>query len=319
MNMQGTVWPSPQRTQSSASQGNVFPPEAYLSYTDQSAVYQNNPAMSVSPQQSPQTGFSTTSYTEGRQSHSSGAGHQTLRPASTVPNRSSSLHASTSSTYSSTSAPSYEKMQEEVTALRRKVRDLEIVADSSRRRVMQLEQELANSSAYMTMSSSTGSAVGSGGLPTPGVTPSPRSSTFEASWRARTEARERLLCSINRAGNSLCAWHDPRRERRMYPPRMAPEGYLNCGCTHEQALFEESLARNGVGNYHPGETVRMDPALRNPLLKLLQKRYGYRDGDFEIDPATGKWGEGEGAELWQARAEAGNASMRRNRSDSDRR
>ena len=41
---------------------------------------------------------------------------------------------------------------------------------------------------------------------------------------------------------------------------------------HEEAQFEESLARNGVGAFHPGDYVRMDPALRNPLLKLLEER-----------------------------------------------
>jgi hypothetical protein len=65
------------------------------------------------------------------------------------------------------------------------------------------------------------------------------------------------------------------------------------------ALFEESLARHGVGSYHPGEMVRMDPALRNPLLKLLETRFGYVDGDFERDPNTGLWVEGEGADLWE--------------------
>jgi hypothetical protein len=33
----------------------------------------------------------------------------------------------------------------------------------------------------------------------------------------------------------------------------------------------------------------MDPALRTPLLKLLEWRYGYRDGDFDRDPTTGQW------------------------------
>ena len=41
---------------------------------------------------------------------------------------------------------------------------------------------------------------------------------------------------------------------------------------HEEALFKESLAQNGVGAFHPGDHVHMDPALRNPLLKLLEER-----------------------------------------------
>jgi hypothetical protein len=89
---------------------------------------------------------------------------------------------------------------------------------------------------------------------------------------------------------------------------------LNCGCTYEQALFEESLARHGVGAYHPGENVRMDPALRNPLLQLLQTRYGYRDGDFERDPVTGAWHENEGPLFWEQRALVG--TPRRPRGDS---
>ncbi|KAB5590879.1 hypothetical protein CTheo_5694 [Ceratobasidium theobromae] len=64
---------------------------------------------------------------------------------------------------------------------------------------------------------------------------------------------------------------------------------LNCGCTFNEALFEQALAAHGVGSYYPGESVRMDPALRTPLLKLLEWRYGYKDGDFDRDPATGQW------------------------------
>lgn len=87
----------------------------------------------------------------------------------------------------------------------------------------------------------------------------------------RTRFREQKFCSLNRAGNALCAWHDSRRERRLYPPRMAPYRTLNCGCTYSEALFEESLSRNGVGSFWPGEHVRMDPSLRNCLLRLLQR------------------------------------------------
>ena len=138
--------------------------------------------------------------------------------------------------------------------------------------------------------------------------------SFNESWRARADARVKLFCSLNRAGNALCAWHDSRRERRAHPPRMAPPGHLNCGCTYEEALFEESLARHGVGSYHPGESVRMDPALRNPLLKLLQQRYGYRDGDFERDSLTGDWVENEGPARWEAKVASG-ISSKKNRSD----
>lgn len=58
-----------------------------------------------------------------------------------------------------------------------------------------------------------------------------------------------------------------------------------------------------------------DPALRNPLLKLLQWRYGYKDGDFERDPASGGWVDGEGEQAWEARpTNGGNAANRRQRS-----
>lgn len=135
--------------------------------------------------------------------------------------------------------------------------------------------------------------------------------SFQESLKARTNARIRIFCSLNRAGNALCGWHDSRRERRVYPPRMAPSGYLNCGCTYEEALFEESLARHNVGSYALRDTVRMDPALRNPLLRLLQQRYGYKDGDFERDPETGDWLPGEGPALWEAQIQGSTPSARR--------
>lgn len=140
---------------------------------------------------------------------------------------------------------------------------------------------------------------------------SPQYAAFQSSWRARTDARKRIYCSLNRAGNALCAWHDSRRERRAFPPRNAPPGYLNCGCTYGEALFEESLARHGVGSYLPGDTVRMDPALRNPLLKLLERRYGYKDGDFEHDPTTFTWAEGETPAAWEKKAQSGAVVKRR--------
>jgi len=208
-------------------------------------------------------------------------------------------------------SPPRDSMEEEIKALRRKVRELELVNDHSRLRIKELESELARGSpTESTMSHSRHSPLGS--LPAQN-TPTP--SSIHMSWKARTDARIRLFCSLNRAGNALCSWHDSRRERRAYPPRMAPPGCLNCGCTYDEALFEESLSRHGVGSYHPGETVRMDPALRNPLLRLLQQRYGYRDGDFERDPVTGEWLEGEGHLLWEQKLAAGALSVRKARNE----
>ncbi|KAH9990982.1 hypothetical protein BJV74DRAFT_884965 [Russula compacta] len=198
---------------------------------------------------------------------------------------------------------------DELRYLRNKVRELELINESARLRIRELENELANP-----VSSSLYPASSISGLPTPApqLATSP---SFAASWKARTDARIKLFCSLNRAGNALCAWHDSRRERRAHPPRMAPPGYLNCGCTFEEALFEESLSRHGVGSYHPGENVRMDPALRNPLLRLLQRRYGYKDGDFERDAITSNWIDGEGPEQWEARALAGISSHRKHRAE----
>lgn len=59
----------------------------------------------------------------------------------------------------------------------------------------------------------------------------------------------------------------------------------------------------------------MDPALRNPLLKLLEKRYGYKDGDFEHNPVTGEWAEGEGPSVWEQKAHSGQTARRRPESD----
>lgn len=187
-------------------------------------------------------------------------------------------------------------LQLEMQQLRRKVRELEAECARSRTELESVRRSSSNA----------------GGLPTP-----PQSSSFRQSWRARTDARKRIFCSLNRAGNALCAWHDSRRERRAFPPRNAPNGYLNCSCTHEEALFEESLARHGVGSYYPGESVRMDPALRNPLFKLLQKRYGYQDGDFERDITTGEWLEGEGHAYWEQQAHS-SSGTRRLRVDAER-
>lgn len=210
----------------------------------------------------------------------------------------------------SPSLTSRDSVEDEIKILRKKVRELELVNDHSRLRIKELESELARGSPTESPMSHSKSTLAS--LPIPN-TPNP--SSIHMPWKARTDARIRLFCSLNRAGNALCSWHDSRRERRAYPPRMAPPGCLNCGCTYEEALFEESLSRHGVGSYHPGETVRMDPALRNPLLRLLQQRYGYRDGDFERDPVTGEWIEGEGPLLWEQKLAAGALSIRKARNE----
>ncbi|KAF8589169.1 hypothetical protein K439DRAFT_1333331 [Ramaria rubella] len=223
---------------------------------------------------------------------------------------------------------SSQSLVDEITHLRGRVRDLEFINDLVRIRVAELESaadsksqvhrelglglELASddsgpSSYPASTSDSARNSI------TPGfdflnrdLGPPP------ADWHLRTQARLKRFCALNRAGNALCAWHDSRRERRAFPPRMAPPQTLNCGCTYSEALFEESLARNGVGAFYPGENVRMDPALRNPLLKLLEERYGYRDGDFERTP-EGRWRENEDGLSWEHKASHSGGPRRRDR------
>jgi hypothetical protein len=176
-----------------------------------------------------------------------------------------------------------QQLELEISRLQNKVREVEYLHEQDRQRLFELQstQDLAQE-----LSNDVGAQ-------------------FRAGWQDRTEARYKKLCSLNRAGNALCQWHDSRRERRQYPPRMAPSGVLNCGCTYEEALFEESLARHGVGAYLPGDSVRMDPVLRNALLRLLQERYNYRDGDFDRikkEAENGEeywvWPENDDAKAW---------------------
>ncbi|KAG8975280.1 hypothetical protein FRC05_006223 [Tulasnella sp. 425] len=210
-------------------------------------------------------------------------------------------------------------IEEELAQLRTKVRELEFVNDLVQLRVVELENEksklLGGSNGGSDKGSSTAGSPSSRSTSSTLVLNTEADPDFQSSWQKRTEARIKRFCSLNRAGNALCAWHDSRRERRAYPPRMAPPGTLNCGCTYEEALFEESLSRHKVGSYLPGEMVRMDPALRNPLLALLQWRYGYKDGDFERDPSNGRWVDGEGEHVWQQKASSGGSSSRRKQSD----
>ncbi|KAG0697905.1 hypothetical protein DFH29DRAFT_129044 [Suillus ampliporus] len=204
-------------------------------------------------------------------------------------------------------------MEEENKLLRKRVKELELVNEKGRQRIRELEAELSGRSI---VDAPIRHAEPPMGMITPAVSSTmPPPPAVQASWKARTDARIRLFCSLNRAGNALCSWHDSRRERRAYPPRMAPASHLNCGCSYEAALFEESLSRHGVGSYHPGEAVRMDPALRNPLLKLLQERYGYRDGDFERNPVTGDWVDGEGSGVWEQKLLSGASGSRKRGED----
>lgn len=318
-NMQGVTWDPSQAHMplTHAHYGATSAQDPGLPYHDLSSSSGSLPAASYPPYQnfnhnpspeslSPRSPDFPSSYSDSQQYP-----FHPVRPQPTIQTRSlvslnsseqygSLPRSSPTSLRPRTSRTAHEQYEEEIQHLRRKVRELELINESARLHQKELETELANQ--LPTSPHNHGSFNNGHGLPSPILTPSPQSSAFQASWKARTDARIRQFCSLNRAGNALCAWHDSRRERRAYPPRMAPPGRLNCGCTYEEALFEESLSRHGVGSYHPGENVRMDPALRNPLLKILQMRYGYRDGDFERDIATGEWVEGEGHAMWEHKA-----------------
>lgn len=237
----------------------------------------SSPAFAFGPGPSPFSGFSPQ-----------------FHPRSQAPLNIAQAIASSAPSPMNSPAPVPVDPHDELASVRAKIRELEFMNDLLQLRVVELESEKNKDSDAPADQS---------------VSPA-----FQQSWDARTDARIKRFCSLNRAGNALCAWHDSRRERRSYPPRMAPPGHLNCGCTYEEALFEESLARHSVGSYHPGESVRMDPALRNPLLKLLQWRYGYKDGDFERDPKSGNWVDGEGDHVWENRhASSASSSRRRER------
>jgi hypothetical protein len=293
----------------SGSLASASPSASYIQYPDYNHSNYANP--NSSDTHSPPA-FSTTGYSEPFNAYPPTRTATTAAPSLIIPQ----LAHFPSSRGPMTITPAVpagtrpnRSADDELRYLRNKVRELELINESARLRIRELENELANPASGSLCSSSSIS-----GLPSP-APQIPTSPSFAASWKARTDARIKLFCSLNRAGNALCAWHDSRRERRAHPPRMAPPGHLNCGCTFEEALFEESLSRHDVGSYHPGESVRMDPALRNPLLKLLQKRYGYKDGEFERDPITGNWVEGEGQGPWEARALVGISSHRKHRAD----
>ena len=291
-----------------ASLNSNSPSMSYLQYPD------NNHSSYTNPNASPPV-FPTSSYSESFNAYPQTRGANTPAPSLVIPQLAHIPSGRgpipiTPTTVVPAGNRSHRSSDDELRYLRNKVRELELVNESARLRIRELENELANPASGPLYPSSSSIS----GLPVP-APQLPASPSFAASWKARTDARIKLFCSLNRAGNALCAWHDSRRERRAHPPRMAPPGHLNCGCTFDEALFEESLSRHDVGSYHPGESVRMDPALRNPLLNLLQKRYGYKDGDFERDPVTGNWLDGEGPVSWEARALAGISSHRKHRAE----
>ncbi|KAH7100074.1 hypothetical protein BKA62DRAFT_262861 [Auriculariales sp. MPI-PUGE-AT-0066] len=128
--------------------------------------------------------------------------------------------------------------------------------------------------------------------------------------RRRTDARNRVFCSTNRNGISSCAWHLTRNKPKEHAPRQAPSGFLNCGCSQKETLFEDSLARNGIGSVTAGEE-RVHPIIRRAMLAKLEQRYGYVDGDFEIDLRTGTWFQGQDPNTWEQTAQGQERARRR--------
>jgi len=142
-------------------------------------------------------------------------------------------------TYSA--SPSSSDASDEVRRLRQRIHELERELNRSKSTVENLRNTMVLSDLPIASSSQT--------------------AYFQSpSCHAHTEARQQIFCSLNRAGSALCAWHDPHRKCRAYPPRNPLPGQ-NCSCTYEEALFEESHAHHGVASYLPGNMVHMDPAL----------------------------------------------------------
>jgi hypothetical protein len=184
-------------------------------------------------------------------------------------------------------------LEDEVVYLRQRVQSLEESYESVKQTMFVFEAALADL------------ARDRRSTPQPPPPPPPPEAIprHEADRNRRKAARISALCAPNRNGNALCSWHDHRREKRAHAPYEAPPGVANCGCTHEEILLEESLARHGVGSLTPsvGE-VRLDAGMRNALFRLLNKTYGYKDGDFEYEREEDRWEDGESMGEWERKA-----------------
>ncbi|KAH7099623.1 hypothetical protein BKA62DRAFT_304345 [Auriculariales sp. MPI-PUGE-AT-0066] len=112
----------------------------------------------------------------------------------------------------------------------------------------------------------------------------------------RAARRLELITKPNRIGNRSCAFHATATPYGI-PAHSAPDGLMNCGCSVNEALLEESLAKNRVGSMAPHG--RLDPELRRSILKLLEDRYDYKDGDLDFDRASLKWREGDDPSSWE--------------------
>ncbi|KAG8697908.1 hypothetical protein FRC08_006244 [Ceratobasidium sp. 394] len=150
-----------------------------------------------------------------------------------------------------TEEPLYDDLQDEFVAAHARIRELEQLNERTRQRIAELEEE---------------------------------------------KVADILRRTPHQNAVDICAWHAHHGQDPAQPPKMAQPGILKCGCTLQEALFEESLARYGVGSMYLDAKMMVrlvvhlcswmlirskDPALRRPLLQLLQKRYNYISGEFE--------------------------------------
>ncbi|KAH7100063.1 hypothetical protein BKA62DRAFT_707465 [Auriculariales sp. MPI-PUGE-AT-0066] len=128
--------------------------------------------------------------------------------------------------------------------------------------------------------------------------PPPQMKPSDREYIERSQLREQAICHPNRVGKAYCAWHGTARIKSNKTP---DPGNLSCDCPLKEALFEEALARHGVGSVKTGPE-RVHPDIRRALLQLLEKCFNYRDGDFDVDPATGQWIPGQTPHDWARRA-----------------
>jgi hypothetical protein len=129
------------------------------------------------------------------------------------------LGPSTSSSSHPPAASGREDWDNELQRLRKRVNELELVNEHARNRIRSLETEIAHDvygGGQQQQQQQSSPFLPSAPVPHhphtgDGTSFSPQPSHMQASWRARTASRVRMFCSLNRAGNALCSWHDSRR------------------------------------------------------------------------------------------------------------
>lgn len=142
----------------------------------------NSPAFSFGPGPSPFSGFNSQFHPRSQaplniaQALASSAGPSPMNSPAQIPidpSLTGGMHS-----------PTREQLESELGAVRTKIRELEFLNDLLQLRVVELENDKDKGPQ----------------VPIGDKTVSP---AFEASWEARTEARVKRFCSLNRAGNAL--------------------------------------------------------------------------------------------------------------------